>query len=178
MLELAQPAALSTVTNILRQTQIVHGSVPLRSEKPDEAKSGVSTSSALRNLIVVDNLLACDFLSQYTPAIAVPTQLGYTTQLSDLHTPANVTPAGNQPTLLQLFIRGNPFRGSAGLTQVAQDWFKRLLQQGELQALVLYGSPYVLEEFLPLLPPEIPCVFSYGQMAAAQANALKTLFDI
>ena len=178
MLELAQPAALSTVTNILRQTQIVHGSVPLRSEKPDEAKSGVSTSSALRNLIVVDNLLACDFLGQYTPAIAVPTQLGYTTQLSDLHTPANATPAGNQPTLLQLFIRGNPFRGSAGLTQVAQDWFNRLLQKGELQALVLYGSPYVLEQFLPLLPPEIPCVFSYGQMAAAQASALKTLFDI
>lgn len=170
--QLAQPPALTTAADILRQTQLVHGAVPLRLEKPDE-------SNPLRNLIVVDNLLARDFLGQHTPAIALPTELGYTTWLSDCHTPPyDPTSAETCPTLLQLFIRGNPFRGSAGLTQVAQDWFQRLLQSGNLQALIIYGSPYVLEQFLPVLPPDIPCVFSYGQMPTAQKIALVTLFGI
>lgn len=172
---LAQPDALTTVANILRETQLVYGSVPLRSEKRIETIS--CESSSLRNLIVVDNLLACDFLSEHTPAIALPRQLGYTTQFSDCHTPPFQPPlVGTYPTLLQLFIRGNPFRGSAGVTQVAQDWLKRLLESGDLQALIIYGSPYVLEQFLPTLPPEMPCLFSYGQMPVAQAIALKTLF--
>lgn len=171
ILELAQPPALTTVANILRESQLVQGSVPLRLEKRIE-------TSPLRNLIVVDNLLACDFLSQRASAIALPTQLGYTTVLSDLHTPVTPTPPANQPTLLQLFIRGNPFRGSAAVTQMAQDWFKSLLLSGNLQALILYGSPYALEQFLPALPTGVPCVFSYGQMPDAQAIALETLFGI
>jgi len=146
--------------------------VPLQLEK------SATESRPLRNLIVVDNLLTCDFLSQQTPAITLPTQLGYTTGLIDLHTPTTPTPDGNQLTLLQLFIRGNPFRGSAGMTQMAQDWFKKLLQSANLQALVVYGSPYVLDQFLPELPPEVPCVFSYGQMPSAQAIALDTLLGI
>jgi len=172
ILELAQADAFTTVDNILRQTQLVHGSVPLQLEK------SATESRPLRNLIVVDNLLTCDFLSQQTPAITLPTQLGYTTGLIDLHTPTTPTPDGNQLTLLQLFIRGNPFRGSAGMTQMAQDWFKKLLQSANLQALVVYGSPYVLDQFLPELPPEVPCVFSYGQMPSAQAIALDTLLGI
>ncbi|MBW4637001.1 MAG: beta-glucosidase [Gloeocapsa sp. UFS-A4-WI-NPMV-4B04] len=166
--ELAQADTLATVDNILRETQLVYGSVPLQLE------ISATDSRPLCNLIVVDNLLACDFLGQHTEAIALPAQLGYTTNLIDLHTPISAIPAGNQLTLLQLFIRGNPFRGSAGTTQVAQDWFKKLLHSGNLQALVVYGSPYVLAQFLPL-PPEVPCVFSYGQMPAAQAIALNTL---
>lgn len=169
-LELAQPDAINIVDNILRETQLVYGSVPLQLE------TFATNSRPLHNLIVVDNLLACDFLSQSAEAIALPTQLGYTTKLIDLHTPTSAIQAGNQFTLLQLFIRGNPFRGSAGTTQIAQDWFKKLLRSGSLQALVVYGSPYVLDQFLPL-PPEVPCVFSYGQMPAAQAIALKTLFS-
>lgn len=189
--QLAQPTALTTVANILRETKLVRGFVPLPlAQKNNDAGADWQVSKAtrqfpfsteisrLRNLIVVDNLLACDFLSQHSPAISLPTQLGYTTQLSDCHTPVIATPEGNQLTLLQLFIRGNPFRGSANLTQVAQDWFNRLLQAGGLQALVLYGSPYALEQFLPKLPLEVPCIFSYGQMPDAQASALETLFGI
>jgi len=82
------------------------------------------------------------------------------------------------PTLLQVFIRGNCFRGSAGLTEAAQDWFKKLLNTGELQAVLIYGSPYVLEQFLPHLPPSIPYVFCFGQMPAAQSLAIELLFGI
>ena len=82
------------------------------------------------------------------------------------------------PTLLQIFIRGNCFRGSAGLTQAAQDWFQQLLTTGELQAVLIYGSPYVLEQFLPRLPPSLPYVFCFGQMPTAQSLALELLFGI
>jgi len=168
VLELAQPEAFTLVDSILRETQVVKGVVPLQLEK---------STHPLCNLIVVDDLLACDFLSRQAPAIALPKQLGYTTQLSDLHTPSTSTQDGNHPTLLQLFIRGNPFRGSAGMTQVAQAWVERLLSSGNLQALVIYGSPYVLDQFLPALSPEVPCIFSYGQMRDAQEIALDTLFQ-
>jgi beta-glucosidase len=60
---------------------------------------------------------------------------------------------------------------------VAEDWFKRLLRTDALEALVIYGSPYVLKQFMPDLPPETPHVFSYGQMPKAQAIALEVLFS-
>jgi beta-glucosidase len=153
---LAQPNASTTVSHILRETQLVSGSLPLQLEKLDNPDD-VATSKPLRNLIVVDNLLACDFLGQHTPAITLPMRLGYTTTLIDLHTPTTATQTGL--TLLQLFIRGNPFRGSAGMTQVAQDLFNKLIHSGDLQALVVYGSPYVLDHFLPALPPEFLVFF-------------------
>jgi beta-glucosidase len=163
--QIAQPNAFATVNNILRESLVVRGVVPLSSNKQQD----------LHNLIVVDELLGCDFLSQQAPAIALPTLAGYTTGLCDLHTPIATIDDGDRPTLLQLFIRGNPFRGSAGLTQVAQAWTKKLLKSGNLQALVIYGSPYVLDRLLPTLPVEVPCVFSYGQMPAAQEIVMHKL---
>ncbi|NJL20880.1 MAG: hypothetical protein HC895_08790 [Leptolyngbyaceae cyanobacterium SM1_3_5] len=129
-----------------------------------------------RNLIVVDSALDCDFLGSHTPAIALPAQHGYDFQLVDSHVLARPT-ADEPPTLLQLFIRGNPFRGSAGLTQTAQSWVDALLAIDRLQALVIYGSPYLLEQFLPRLPAHVPYMFTYGQMPQAQAIALEVLFQ-
>jgi beta-glucosidase len=130
---------------------------------------------------VVDDVLGCEFLGNHTPAIAIPAQLGYKLQIIDDRTSSideNTNAESFTPTLLQVFIRGNCFRGSAGLTEAAKDWFKKLLTTGELQAILIYGSPYVLEQFLPHLPPSIPYIFCYGQMATAQAIALEMLFGI
>ena len=77
-----------------------------------------------------------------------------------------------------MFIRGNPFRGSAGLTATAQEIYRHLLTKGMIEGLIIYGSPYVLDWFLPLLPPELPWVFSYGQMPQAQAIACQILFNL
>lgn len=85
--------------------------------------------------------------------------------------------AASKSTRLQLFIRSNPLRGSAGLTPVAAEWIKKLLKNNDLQALVIYGSPYALKLSVLNLPPETPYVFSYGQMPAAQAIALSVLFS-
>ncbi len=173
--QLASSPALATTGKILQDSQQVGGDLPLSLELTD------NHNLKRRNLIVVDNAIACDFLGRTAPAITLPRQLGYELQLVDSHTPChpeNSTPPDQtHPTLLQLFIRGNPFRGSAGVSPVAQAWFKKLLRNDELQALVIYGSPYVLEQFLADLPSQTPYVFSYGQMHQAQAMALDALFD-
>jgi len=171
---LANPQARSTAADILRDSLKFGGSLPLMAKKPRE-------NQLLRNLIIVDDVLGCEFLGKHTPAIALPEQFGYELQLIDDRTGAiadNTSAEPFTPTLLQVFIRGNCFRGSAGLTQAAQDWFKKLLNTGELQAVLIYGSPYVLEQFLPHLPPSIPYIFCYGQMPAAQSLAIELLFGI
>lgn len=157
---LATSEAIATVATILQASQVHRSAAPLPGG---------------RNLIVVDDALACEFLGTHTPAIALPQRYGYDFQLVDRHSIAS--PSANEPpTLLQLFIRGNPFRGSAGLTQTAQTWFEALLEANSLQALVIYGSPYLLEQFLSRLPAHVPYVFTYGQMPQAQAIALEGLF--
>lgn len=166
--QLAQPAAIAATEEILRDSLRV-GSKRLQPPPGD---------SPGRNLVIVDNWLDCDFLSRRAPAIALPRKLGYELQLVDGFTPnPDWTLDAEPPTLLQLFIRGNPFRGSASLTQTAQTWFQNLLKAQKLQALAIYGSPYVLEQFLLELPPELPYVFSYGQMPTAQAISLAALFE-
>ncbi|MEG4396293.1 glycoside hydrolase family 3 N-terminal domain-containing protein [Microcoleus sp. BROC3] len=171
---LANPQARATAADILRDSLKFGGNLPLQVSKPPE-------NQLLRNLIVVDDVLGCEFLGNHTPAIAVPEQFGYKLQLIDDRTGALADNTGAEnfsPTLLQIFIRGNCFRGSAGLTKAAQDLFKKLLKTGELQAVLIYGSPYVLEQFLPHLPPSIPYVFCFGQMPVAQSLALEVLFGI
>lgn len=172
---LAQPTALTTAVQILRDSQQIGGSLPLSIEPTN------NNTHERRNLIVVEDALTCDFLGQHTPAVALPRQLGYELLVADCHTPPTREdtdyPIASKPTLLQLFIRGNSFPASTGITPVAEDWLKRLLRTNDLQALVIYGSPYPLEQFLPNLPSEMPYVFSYGQMPEAQAIALEVLFS-
>ncbi len=172
MSQLAQPDAIATNTKILQASMRVHHPTPSRLDHlPNPG----------RNLILIDDGIDCDLLGRTAPAIAVPSQFGFThIEVIDRHTPtisfdSNLTNA--YPTLLQLFIRGNPFRGSAGLTEIAQSWFEFLLKSQQLQALIIYGSPYVLEQFLPSLPSDVPYVFSYGQMQLAQEIALTALFS-
>ncbi len=172
---LATTEARATAADILQDALKFGGKLPLAAPQPSE-------NQLLRNLIVVDDVLGCEFLGNHTPAIALPEEFGYELQLIDDRTGAIAHNAAGaedfSPTVLQIFIRGNCFRGSAGLSQAAQDWFKKLLRTGELQAVVIYGSPYVLEQFLPHLPPTIPYVFCFGQMPAAQSLALELLFGI
>ena len=167
---IAQPEASSINAELLRHS--------MRSHQPSSSRLD-SLSGVGHNLVIVDSVLNCDFLNRTAPAIAFPSQFGFTqTQIIDRHTPSiDLRSRDSSPTVLQLFIRGNPFRGIAGLTQAAQDWFTFLLNTNQLSALVVYGSPYVLDHFIPNLPPDVPYVFSYGQMRAAQAIVLETLFS-
>lgn len=175
---IAQKDALTATTEILQQSQIVLGSLSLGRDKLINDIKINNTSNKLKNIIVADDILFCDFLHKNAPAVILPTKMGYTTQILDANNPAIATLEANHPTLLQMFIRGNPFRGSSTITKAAESLFKKLLISGDLQSFVLYGSPYVLQQFIPLLPAEIPGIFSYGQTATAQDSALRTLFSM
>ena len=93
----------------------------------------------------------------------------------DSYSPTPDWQAVQSPTLLQIFVRGNPFRSSADLIRQAEQWLDYLLDAQQLWALAVYGSPYVMQQFRPRLPANLPCAFSYGQLPAAQAIALEAL---
>jgi beta-glucosidase len=138
-------------------------------------------------LVRVDDLLACPFLAPAAPALARPEAAGFRPRVLDrlcsleappeeagALPPAPWTRAGwnEGPVLLQLFVRGNPFRGSATGAEPWADWIAQLLCQKRLAGLVVYGSPYLWQDLRQGLPSDLPAVWSPGQMPRAQALAL------
>ncbi len=167
---LAEPKSMAVAAGMLADSIITQGKLPL---KPTAGK----------NIIALEEILDSTFLSRSSPAIAIPTKLGYQLQLLNRHSLINhdnpaITIAPDESVILQLFIRTSPFSGGLGITSVAKKLLEQLVANQQLQGLVIYGSPYLLADFALLLPPEIPVVFCYGQMATAQSIALENLFDL
>ncbi len=125
-------------------------------------------------LVRVDDPLACPFLSPAAPALMLPAAAGFRPRVLDHHSQPPWTEDGatEGPVLLQLFVRGNPFRGSAGGAEPWADWITTLVRQQRLAGLVVYGSPYLWDSLRSHLPAELPAVWSPGQMPDAQALAL------
>lgn len=159
-----------TLTHQILSKSLQSGNLPLT---PQLTKTGKG-----RNLIIVDDLINIPFLDNQTEAIATPAKHDYELQLIDSHAPDFTNYVNNQldGTILQVFIRGNAFRNSAILVAIAQKCYRQLIANQQLQALVIYGSPYTLELFLPELPENTPYIFTYGQMPEAQAIVMKHLF--
>jgi beta-glucosidase len=161
----------------------------LETTPPAEDGAGTATAPTARqggiNLVRLDSALAAAFLPPTSPALARPEARGWRTVLLDSRSPSPWAEAadaplalerlGPGPVLLQLFVRGNPFRGSAGSAEPWPAVVQQLAQAGRLAGLVVYGSPYLWEALRPLLPPGIPGVYSPGQMPVAQAEALGLL---
>jgi beta-glucosidase len=137
------------------------------------------------NLIRLDSQLNSPQLPAMAPALLRPLAHGYEPCLLDGRSPSpwsgdpaaplalNRLPAG--PVLLQLLVRGNPFRGSAGGDEPWPAVVRQLLAAGRLAGLAVYGSPYLWEQLQPLLPADIPAAYSPGQMPQAQAALLGQL---
>ncbi|MFP4299658.1 MAG: glycoside hydrolase family 3 N-terminal domain-containing protein [Spirulinaceae cyanobacterium] len=162
--QIATPTATATAYQITKSSLQMGGKLPITETGDRE----------LINLIVVDNLLGCDFLSNSAPAVSIPGQFGYKLQLIEQRSLISVNPA--EIGILQVFSRGNPFRGDARLSLEAQNWFKNLLRFATLGGLAIYGSPYILQWFRTHLPPNLPWVFAYGQMPLAQTLVHQALF--
>lgn len=159
---LAQPQQRQQAAAMVRDSMTVHGQLP-------------TAPSGGRNLILVDDILSCQVLPSRAAAITWPQRLGYQLQLVDQQGCHHLPGHNPAPTLLQLFIRGNPFRGSAAVADIAETWLASLLASEQLTGLVVYGSPYVLELLQPRLPSTLPYGFSYGQMPAAQTALFEVL---
>ncbi len=163
--ELSTPIAEKTTTEILEASLQTHGELPI---SPPETPGC--------NLVIVDDLLDCDHLHENSSAIAIPEKLGYELQLLGQAQMFPQSPEKFPLTLVQIFTRGNPFRGESGLNEVTKALLEALLNQGCVQAVVVYGSPYVGIWLEKTLPESVPWLFSYGQMEKSSAIALKTLF--
>ncbi len=137
------------------------------------------------NLLRLDDALAAPFLPARSPALQLPAANGLRSVVLDGRSPSPwsekpevplaLERLGKGPVLLQLFVRGNPFRGSAAGREPWAAAVQQLQAAGRLAGLVVYGSPYLWEQLEPLLEPGIPAVYSPGQMPLAQQQALAAL---
>jgi beta-glucosidase len=89
--------------------------------------------------------------------------------------PLNLAALGEGPVLLQLFVRGNPFRGSSAASEPWAQAIVQLQGLGRLAGLVVYGSPYLWQSLQAVLDPRIAAAYSPGQMPQAQILALHSL---
>ncbi len=152
--------------------------VPRALDQPVRPPAG----AAGLNLLRLDDALAAPFLPARSPALQLPQTAGLRTLLLDGRSPSPwsdkpeaplaIERLGDGPVLLQLFVRGNPFRGSAAGREPWAAVVQQLQAAGRLVGLVVYGSPYLWEQLEPLLEPGIPAVYSPGQMPLAQELAL------
>ena len=83
---------------------------------------------------------------------------------------------GSGPVFLQLFLRGNPFRGSRDAGEPWAAAIRQLRRCDRLAGVVVYGSPYLWERLRPDLPDGLPAAYSPGQMPEAQRQVLNRLF--
>jgi beta-glucosidase len=178
LMTLAAPDSMAVAAGMLADSIVTQGNLPIKPaaflcEGSPHIKKPQDTAG--KNIIALEEILDSTFLSRSTPAVTIPAKLGYQLQLINRHNPT-ISIAPEESVILQLFIRTSPFSGGLGITAASKKLLEQLLTTKQLQGLVIYGSPYLMADFAPLLPPEVPCVFCYGQMAAAQSIALSHLF--
>ena len=164
---IASQAARDTVRAILIDSLQTSGELTLASTSQQSA----------RNLIVVDDVLNAAYLDLNSPAITIPQKLNYPRQIVD-NTTLNCALSEQNPTLLQVFIRGNPFRGNAGLTADAKSVYHQMIANKSIVGIIIYGSPYVFDWFKDRISKDLPVIYTYGQMPQAQSVALQKLFKI
>lgn len=136
-------------------------------------------------LIRLESCLQAPQAVPQLPALDVPAACGYRPVLLEPRSPSpwsnvadaplNLAALGQGPVLLQLFVRGNPFRGSSAASEPWAQAVVQLQQLGRLAGLVVYGSPYLWQSLQAVLDPGIPAAYSPGQMPQAQTLALQSL---
>ena len=138
------------------------------------------------NLIRVDGVLPCPQLPASAAALQLPEQAGFRPLIhhplgvsiwepTRPDAPLNLKSLGDGPVLLQLFLRGNPFRAGREMREPWAEALAQLQAAGRLAGLVVYGSPYAWDKLRKQLHPDIPAVYSPGQMPEAQQTVLTAL---
>ncbi|MFN7714964.1 MAG: glycoside hydrolase family 3 N-terminal domain-containing protein [Pseudanabaenaceae cyanobacterium] len=128
------------------------------------------------NLILVDDPLHLEgILNHNAPAVKILQNYGYQKLLIDGQTIDYLQLDALSNVVVQVFSRGNPFRGSAGLHQKTAALVQNLVHRQQLSALLVYGSPYGLGDLKQYLTPDIPWGFAFGQQPTAQGALTETL---
>jgi beta-glucosidase len=170
--KLGNPLNLGIAKSIATKSINVYSSIPnLQSSTIKER-----IEANYLNLIIVDDPLTCEeFLNSRSPAVLLPKNKGYQRIVADGLTLANLKYDQFSQIFIQIFSRGNPFRGNTNLHEKIQILVTELTLEHKLQAVVLYGSPYSLDRLLPLLPIQMPWGFAYSQQPESQEAVLQKL---
>ena len=139
------------------------------------------------NLVRVDALLpSAAALSGWSPALRIPESQGFRSVVlhgeglspwsSQPEAPLALDRLGDGPVLLQLFLRGNPFRSGRDAREPWAAAIQQLSSLNRLAGVVIYGSPYLWESLQAVLPSDCPTAYSAGQMQEAQHQVLTALF--
>jgi len=147
-------------------------------------KSIQSVDSGI-NLLRVDSLLPCPMLAADAPALTLPSSsnfqplichnLGLSPWQPNPKHPLALERLGDGSILLQLFLRGNPFKGRKDASEPWTEAVQQLQRDSRLAGLIVYGSPYLWEQLQQVLDADIPAAYSPGQMPEAQLQALNAL---
>ena len=126
------------------------------------------------------------FLTTLSPALSLPEKAGFKNVLchklginpwqEDLNEPLALERFGEGSFLLQLFMRGNPFQGELSNREPWPAAIRQLQRHNRLAGLIVYGSPYLWDDLIQVLDPEIPSAYSPGQMPQAQKQVLSFFF--
>jgi beta-glucosidase len=137
------------------------------------------------NLLRLDQALQAPFLPATAPALGLPAATGFQPRLmaaetaslwsSDPEAPLHLDRLEPGPVLVQLFVRGNPFRGTAGDGEPWAAALGQLQRAGRLAGLAVYGSPYLWDSLRRTLPLQTPAAYCPGQMPLAQQAVLGAL---
>tara|TARA_Y100001968_G_scaffold327333_1_gene372140 strand:+ start:3088 stop:4740 length:1653 start_codon:yes stop_codon:yes gene_type:complete len=140
------------------------------------------------NLIRIDSLFSEPKIHQDSPALALFERFNCKTVVynplcasiwsQNSRDPLSLDRIGDGPIFLQLFIRGNPFKGSLSEQEPWGKAIKQLQRKNLLKGLIIYGSPYLWEELDDQLSPSTPAAYSPAQTHEAQDEVLKKLFQV
>ena len=175
----APSGPIVTAADQALEAELVRHSVTIR--------DAVVRADAGINLVRVDSLLpSAAALSGWSPALRIPETQGFRSLV--LHgeglspwsgqpeAPLALEGLGNGPVMLQLFLRGNPFRAGRDAQEPWAAAIQQLVTLNRLAGVVIYGSPYLWESLQPILPSGCPAAYSAGQMQEAQRQVLTALF--
>ena len=132
----------------------------------------LATAQTGTNLMVVDDGRLVRRLMVQAPARQHPEAWSFSPLLWTSDRPI---PPLQGPILLQLWRRGQPFQGSAGLPAGLLEHLQLLLAHRQLHGVALYGSPWIAAELRRWLPQSMPMGFCCAGTPRAQELLLTRL---
>lgn len=167
---------LGNPKNLAIAKEIATKSISVSSAIPHLSSNNQSAVIKYLNLIIVDDMLGCgDFLDHQSPTITLPKVHGYKQIIADSNTLENLQCDRFDQVFIQIFSRGNPFRGSTNLHSLTCSLVQKLLSANKFEAIAVYGSPYCLDKLLAVIPSQVPWGFSYSQQPESQLAVLQEL---
>ena len=180
--ELADPTRAANPDLSLCQ-ELIHATLERQGE-PLPALGGPPGNRGV-NLVRLDQALHAPFLPAAAAGLGLPAAAGFQPLLlaadtpslwsGDPEAPLDLTRLGSGPVLVQLFVRGNPFRGHTGTGEPWAAALRQLAAVGRLAGVAVYGSPYFWDSLREAIPPGTAAAYSPGQMPQAQRSVLEAL---